>query len=113
MPGNKHVGHTDRVGLRVHLLPVERELRLRIVPGHIIVRHRKHAAGSRAGVVERAQRRLGRVGARSIRIDFVRTLTLHLNMEYEFSPQKDELLRRNRGISFIDVIEVLEEANDE
>lgn len=68
------------------------------------------AAGTGARVIDRAHRRLGGGGARPIRIDFVRTLTIHLSMEYGFSPEKDELLRRRRGISFIDVIEVL--AND-
>lgn len=41
-------------------------------------------------------------------IDGVRTSYLSFSVYFEFSVEKDGLLRRHRGISFIDVIEAIE-----
>ena len=55
------------------------------------------------------------IGAEEIRderrtcIDIVRTLIISFLVYFEFSEEKDEQLRENRGISFIDVIEAIEQ----
>ncbi len=39
----------------------------------------------------------------------MRTFGAHLRMEFTFDPEKDELLIRSRGVSFLDVILAIEE----
>ena len=50
----QQVGLADRVRLRVVLLAVQAQLRVRVLREQVLLRQGKHAAGARGGVVQRA-----------------------------------------------------------